>query len=368
MLRGVNPLWRAQNHDVQTLRLPPDMTITPLVPLPRAERPSISVVVPAYNEADSLHAQLALLTAALARLTDRWEVVVVDDGSRDATPIVLRPWLARGGVRALRLSRNFGKEAALTAGIDHAEGEVVVLMDADGQHPVQLLGDMLSLWREGADTVCAVRQSRDDESWLKRIGTRLFYRLTNAGSPIPIPEGAGDFRLMDRRVVDALKALPERNRFMKGLYAWVGFDTRFLPYTPTPRRAGRSTFSLRRLGRLAFTGLTAFSNFPLRVWSGIGALIALMALVYGAWIVVEHWIDGHPIPGWPTLVTGLMFFSGVQLLSIGILGEYIGRVFDEVKQRPIYVVAGAAGQGRLQARRAEPVVLPEKERTTVVAA
>jgi len=334
------------------------MATTPTSAIPvcanRPDRPAMSVVVPAFNEAASLHQFLVALTAALARLTERWEVIVVDDGSTDATAQVLQPWLQQAGVRALRLSRNFGKEAALTAGLDHAEGDVVVLMDADGQHPVQMLAPMLEAWREGADMVGTVRQSREDESLLKRAGTRLFYRLTNAGSPVPIPEGAGDFRLMDRRVVEALQALPERNRFMKGLYAWVGFETRFLPYTPTPRSAGRSRFSLRRLLRLAFTGLTAFSNFPLRVWSGLGALIALLALAYGAWIVVEHWIDGHPIPGWPTLVTGLMFFSGVQLLSIGILGEYIGRVFDEVKQRPIYLVAAAAGRGRLGARQREP--------------
>jgi glycosyltransferase involved in cell wall biosynthesis len=232
-------------------------------------------------------------------------------------------------------------------------------MDADGQHPVQLLDEMLALWREGADMVCAVRQSRADEPWLKRVGTKMFYRLTNAGSPIPIPEGAGDFRLMDRSVVEALRSLPERNRFMKGLYAWVGFDTRFVTYMPTPRHSGRSSFSLGRLARLAFTGLTAFSNFPLRVWSGVGAVIALLAMGYGAWIVVDHFIEGNPVPGWPTLVTGLMFFSGVQLLSIGILGEYIGRVFDEVKQRPIYLVASSAGRGRLQARRDDPFVQPE---------
>jgi glycosyltransferase involved in cell wall biosynthesis len=306
-------------------------------------------VVPAYNEAANLHRVLTSLTATLAGLSERWEVIVVDDGSVDETRHVIRPWLSQPGVRCLRLSRNFGKEAALSAGLDHAEGEVVVMMDADGQHPVELLAPMISAWRDGADMVCAQRQARDEESWLKRTGTRWFYRLANVGSPVRIPEGAGDFRLLDRRVVDALTALPERNRFMKGLYAWVGFETRFLPYTPTPRQSGRSRFSLRRLARLALTGVTAFSNFPLRVWSGVGAVIALLALAYGVWIVVEHVIEGHPVPGWPTLVAGLMFFSGVQLLSIGILGEYIGRVFDEVKQRPIYLIGAEAGRGRIAA-------------------
>jgi len=315
----------------------------------RSERPAISIVVPAYNEAGNLDATLTALTTALEELSERWEVIVVDDGSIDATRHVIEPWLAQPGVRCLRLSRNFGKEAALSAGLDHAGGDVVVMMDADGQHPVTLLAPMLAAWRDGADMVCAQRQSRNEESWLKRAGTRWFYRLANLGSPVPIPEGAGDFRLLDRRVVNALTALPERNRFMKGLYAWVGFETCFLPYTPTPRQAGRSSFSLRRLARLALTGVTAFSNFPLRVWSGVGAVIALLALAYGVWIVVEHLIEGHPIPGWPTLVAGLMFFSGVQLLSIGILGEYIGRVFDEVKQRPIYLIGAEAGRGRIAA-------------------
>ena len=317
---------------------------------PRPARPAISVVMPAFNEAGSLPGVVDELREALRALTERWEVIVVDDGSRDDTAAVAAACARQPGVRVVRLSRNFGKEAALTAGLDRALGEVVVLMDADGQHPVSLLGEMLQAWRDGADMVSAVRASRADEPLGKRLGTRLFYRMVNAGSPVSIPEDAGDFRLMDRRVVDALRALPERNRFMKGLYAWVGFDARTIHYTPARRRAGRSSFSLRRLARLAFTGITAFSNFPLRLWSGIGALIALGALLYGAWIVVEHFVHGHPVPGWPTLVAGLMFFSGVQLLSIGILGEYIGRIFDEVKQRPIYLVASEQGESMIVPR------------------
>ncbi len=325
---------------------------------PAPPQPFLSIVVPAFNEAGNLPALLTALGEALPPLVGRWEVIVVDDGSRDATPAAMHDWLATPGVRYLRLSRNFGKEAALTAGIDRAGGDAVVLMDADGQHPVAMIATMLEAWHGGAEVVCAVRQTRGDESLVKRLGTRLFYRLANAGSPVPIPEGAGDFRLMDRRVVEALKSLPERNRFMKGLYAWVGFETRLIPYLPATRRAGRSTFSLRRLARLALTGITAFSNFPLRVWSGVGALIACSALAYGVWIVLEHMIEGHPIPGWPTLVAGLMFFSGVQLLSIGILGEYIGRIFDEVKQRPIYLVSLEAGAATQAA--AQPARLPQR--------
>ena len=306
-------------------------------------RPFISCVVPAFNEAANLMPLLIRLTSQLAVLSERWEVLVIDDGSRDATPVVIAPWLTRPGVRYVRLSRNFGKEAALTAGIERAAGEVVVLMDADLQHPVSLLPAMLEAWMKGAKMVCAARASRTDESLAKRLGTRIFYSLVNRDPSMHIPVDAGDFRLMDRVVVDALKLLPERNRFMKGLYAWVGFKTVVIPYTPDPRLSGKSAFSLRKLAKLAFTGVTAFSNAPLRLWSGVGAVVAALALAYGVWIVVEYFLFGVRVPGWATLVAGTMFLSGVQLLSIGILGEYIGRIFDEVKQRPIYLVSAEGG-------------------------
>lgn len=305
--------------------------------------------MPAYNEAENLPALLTQLLPQLAALTERFEVVIVDDGSTDATAAAVAPWVQQGGVRYLRLSRNFGKEHALTAGIDHARGEVVVLMDADLQHPVEIVARMLEAWQQGADMVCAARASRADESWTKRLGTALFYWIVNRkGSKVQIPVDAGDFRLMDRRVVDALKSLPERNRFMKGLYAWVGFRTEIIDYVPAERQAGHSSFSLRSLVHLALTGVTAFSNVPLRLWSGAGALIAVGAIGFGIVIVIEHFVRGHDVPGWATLVTSLMFFSGVQLLSIGILGEYVGRIFDEVKQRPIYLVASEQGTGLAQ--------------------
>jgi glycosyltransferase involved in cell wall biosynthesis len=305
--------------------------------------------MPAYNEAENLPVVVPDTLARLRELTDRWELIVVDDGSRDGTPAAMAAFLQEPGVRYVRLSRNFGKEAALTAGIDQARGEVVLLMDADGQHPSTLLPQMLQAWHQGADMVCAARASRADESWAKRAGTALFYWLVNNGSRAPIPVDAGDFRLMDRRVVEALKALPERNRFMKGLYAWVGFQTVIVPYEPLARVTGQSTFSLGSLARLAFTGVTAFTNFPLRVVSTLGVLVALGAMAFAGWIVIEHYVYGHDVPGWATLVTGMMFFSGAQLLSIGILGEYVGRIFDEVKQRPVYLVADVAGRGALEA-------------------
>ena len=312
---------------------------------PRNPRPVISCVVPAFNEADNLGPLLTDLSAQLAHLSERSEIIVVDDGSQDATPAAMAPWIARPGVRYVRLSRNFGKEAALTAGLDRAVGEVVLLIDADRQHPVTLVPRMLAAWHQGADMVCAARASRADESFAKRIGAALFYRLVNHNAAVQIPVDAGDFRLLDRRVVDALKSLPERNRFMKGLYAWVGFNTVIVPYIPQERSSGVSKFSMRRLARLAFTGVTAFTNAPLRWWSAVGTLIALAALAFGGWIVIEHFIYGVEVPGYATVVAGVMFLSGVQLLSIGILGEYVGRIFDEVKQRPVYVVGAEAGQG-----------------------
>ena len=307
--------------------------------------PRISCVVPAFNEAGNLDALLRALSAELDALRLAWEIVIVDDGSADATPAALRPWLALPGIRCLQLSRNFGKEAALTAGLEEARGDVVVLMDADLQHPPALIPRMLEAWREGAQMVCMARASRADESALKRLGTRLFYGLVNRSDRVQLPADSGDFRLLDRCVVDALRALPERNRFMKGLYAWVGFRNVVLPYAPPPRHTGRSSFSTRRLAALAVTGITAFTNAPLRWWSALGVLLALPAFAFGLFIVVEHFLTGHDVPGWATLVTGLMFSSGLQLLSIGILGEYIGRIFDEVKQRPLYIVGHREGGG-----------------------
>jgi glycosyltransferase involved in cell wall biosynthesis len=219
----------------------------------------------------------------------------------------------------------------------------VFTLDADLQHPVEFLPQMLQVWREGADMVYAVRRDRSDEPFVKRIGTRMFYALMKMGSSIEIPPNAGDFRLLDRCVVEALSSLPERTRFMKGLYAWVGFHARAIDFDPPARASGRSGFGIRALLSLAASGLTAFSNLPLRLGSALGAFLALIAIGYGVWVVIEHFVTGHDVPGWATIVAGLMFFSGVQLLTIGILGEYLGRVYDEVKRRPRYLVARRLG-------------------------
>jgi glycosyltransferase involved in cell wall biosynthesis len=309
----------------------------------RDSSPSISCILPAFNEGETLPSLLTELSDELRRHFQRWEIIVVNDGSSDDTEIQVAPWLRGRNVRYVSLSRNFGKEAALTAGLDRARGDLVLLMDADLQHPPALVPDMLRAWREGADMVYTVRATRDDESWLKKLGTRIFYRVVNVGSAVPIPANAGDFRLIDRAVVDALKSLPERNRFMKGLYAWVGFRSVGVAYEPNERHAGESSFSMRGLSRLAITGVTAFTNAPLRLWSAVGATIAVGAILGGLWFIIEHYTFGADVPGWATLAVSMMFFSGVQLLSIGILGEYVGRIFDEVKQRPVYLVRHDSG-------------------------
>lgn len=318
---------------------PPRDQATPSAALPR-EPLRLSCVVPVRNEADNLARFIPALLERARALTDEVEIIIVNDGSRDATHDIVTQLLAQGlPLRYLALSRNFGKEAALTAGIDHARGNAVLLVDADFQHPLELIEQMHALWLAGCDMVYGVIADRAMESKPKRVGTRLFYRLMNMGSQVKVPPNAGDFRWMDRRVVQALRCLPERHRFMKGLYAWVGFRTAALPFVPPRRSAGASKFSMRSLGSLALLGLTSFTTLPLRLSSVLGLVVALLALVYGGWIVLSTLLFGSPIAGWPTLAVAIMLFSGVQLLTIGILGEYVGRIYDEVKQRPSYLVA-----------------------------
>jgi glycosyltransferase involved in cell wall biosynthesis len=312
--------------------------------------PSISAVVPMFNEEENAAPFLRALADSLAALTHSFEIVVVNDGSRDGTREAALALGRACRLQYVELSRNFGKEAALTAGLEAARGDVVVILDADFQHPLACLAPMLERWREGFDMVYAVRESRRDESLAKRAGTALFYWLLERGSQVAIPAGAGDFRLMDRKVVAALLRLPERSRFMKGLYAWVGFRSIPFPYEAQPRAAGQSSFSFRRLASLAFAGLTAFSYLPLRAISGLGVIVSLGALGYGGWVAVEALLFGSNVPGYPTIVVSIMFFSGVQLLSLGVVGEYLARVFEEVKQRPGFVVADAADFSELPPR------------------
>jgi len=313
---------------------------------PRPADPTLSCVMPAFNEGATLPLVVPQVLATLHSLAAHVELIVVDDGSRDETPAAMRALLAaHPELVYLRLSRNFGKEAALSAGIDAARGDAVLLIDADGQHPLDLVPEMFRRWQAGADMAFAVRKTRDDQSRLQAGLTAVFYRLINWHSRVEIPAGAGDFRLMDRKVVDALKSLPERSRFMKGLYAWVGFETVRLEYEPLARHAGKSRFGFGRAFMLALTGMLAFSSVPLRVMTFLGLTLALAALGYAGWVVVEYFTFGIEVPGYATLVVGLMFFSGIQLLGLGIVAEYVGRIYDEVKQRPSYLVRERVGAG-----------------------
>jgi glycosyltransferase involved in cell wall biosynthesis len=342
-LAGAGPATRG--HDPTPQELPPSAAPEGGEPAPRRGPPTVSCVVPCRNEAENLARLLPLLGSTLAGCARAWEVILVDDGSTDGSPLLLARWAQRPGYRVLQLSRNFGKEAALSAGLQAAHGEVVVLMDADLQHSPALIPIFIEQWALGADVVYALRADRRDESAFKRMGTRWFYSLVNAADRFELPSGAGDFRLMDRPVVDALLSLPERNRFMKGLYAWVGFKAVAVPYLPEARAHGSSHYSPLQLIHLSLDGLTSFTTWPLRAVSTLGFVLALAAFMYGAYLTLFYFLYGHDVSGWTTIVVGLMLFSGIQLISLGVVGEYIGRVFEEVKARPLYIVKRSLGQG-----------------------
>ena len=324
--------------------------------------PHITVIVPAFNEAAAITSTVANIAHHLQQLSPNWDVVVIDDGSRDQTANVVRALPKELNTTLVRFSRNFGKEYAITAGLEHASGDIVICMDADGQHSSELLAQMLEKWHEGYDMVYAVRQDRAVESKFKRWGSKIFYGAMSLGGQINIPPDAGDFRLMDRQVVNALLSLPERNRFMKGIYAWVGYKSIGIPYFPLDRTHGESTFSKIKLAQLAWTGVTSFSVMPLRLASAVGAGLAFLSFIYGVWVVIDKMFFSESIPGWPTVVASMMFFAGVQLLFIGILGEYLARVYDEVKGRPSYIVAEVV---KPQSEKAAPKSRTAKMKTQV---
>lgn len=301
---------------------------------------SLSVVVAAFNEEATLPLLHPRLRAALAGLGLETRVIYVDDGSRDDTWAVLNDIAAADpSVRLLRLARNFGKEVALTAGLDQVDSDAAIVIDADGQDPPELIAAFVDKWRQGFDVVYGMRTRRDGESWLKRATAAAFYRVINRLSDTPIPADTGDFRLMSRRVLDALGQMRERQRFMKGLFAWVGFRQVALPYERAPRLAGMSKFNYWRLWNLALEGITGFSTVPLRVATYLGIGTALVAFVYGLWVIAKTLLWGDAVQGWPTMMAVILFLGGVQLIALGILGEYIGRLYVEVKQRPLYLVS-----------------------------
>jgi glycosyltransferase involved in cell wall biosynthesis len=310
----------------------------------RLPTPELSVVVPVFNESANIEPLCDRLVPILERVAASWEVVFVDDGSEDDTLSAIRARnAAEPRIGAVSFSRNFGKEVAIAAGLDHARGRAVVIMDADLQHPPEVIERFVARWREGYVMVYGQRTSRADESAVKRGFARLFYRLFDSFTHMHLPEGAGDFRLIDARGVEVLRGLSERSRFSKGLYAWIGFKTIGIPFVVEERRHGATKWSFRTLFRFAFDGITAFSTVPLRVWTYLGGLISVLAIAAAAYFAVRTLLFGVDVAGYPSLIVSITFLGGVQLMSLGIIGEYIGRIFAEVKRRPLYVVAERIG-------------------------
>lgn len=301
--------------------------------------PELSIVIPLFNEAPMLSELLARLENTLASMSNRSEVILVDDGSSDSTWLEITGYAPRNfNIRCIGLSRNFGKEAALTSGLHEICGQAVVILDADCQDPPELIPEMLQRWKRGAEVVNMQRRSRVGESWIKRKTSSLYYRLLGMLSEVPIPANVGDFRLLDRRVVDEINRLGERNRYMKGILAWPGFHQVTLEYDRQPRSAGTSKWNYWQLLSLAVSGITAFSNKPLRLASCMGTMVAFSAFAYGIWVLLRTLFYGDPVSGYPTMILVILFLGGIQLMTIGILGEYIGRIFTEVKNRPNYIV------------------------------
>lgn len=312
------------------------------------DRVELSIVVPMMNEGEMVDALFERLVPVLERAEPDYEILCVDDGSTDDTwQRLVAARAANPRIRAIALSRNFGKENALTAGLDFAGGRAVIPMDADLQDPPELIPEMLRLWREGNDVVLAHRAARDEEPMLKRATADAFYRLIGRFSPLEIPADVGDFRLMDERVVAALAMLPERSRFMKGVFAWLGFRKAVIEYERPARALGRGKQSWGRLWALALDGLVSFTAAPLKIWSYIGFLAALAAAVYATIIIVRTMIWGVDVPGYASLLVVTLFMNGIVLIGLGVMGEYMARIFIEVKRRPVYLIARHEGIGAL---------------------
>lgn len=302
----------------------------------------ISIVCPFYNEEKMVSLFFNEFLKTVGPISDEIEIICINDGSTDRT---LQKLIEQKNtapehvlIRIIDFSRNFGKEAALTAGIDHARGDAVIPIDTDLQDPPELISLMIEKWRQGYEVVLAKRSDRSSDTWLKRKTAEWFYRLHNSISSPPIPANVGDFRLMDRTAIEALKKLPERERFMKGLFNWVGFKTAEIEYVRSSRKAGETKFPLLKLWNFAIDGITSFSTVPLRVWSYLGFFISLLAFAYGTVIIVRTLIQGVDVPGYASLLVIMLFLGGLQLIGIGVLGEYLGRIYIETKNRPLYII------------------------------
>ena len=323
----------------------------------------LSVVVPCYNEEACLQATHERLSSALAGLPDvRYEIIYVDDGSGDATAAILRELHeADRHVNVVLLSRNFGHQVAVSAGIEHASGDAVVLIDADLQDPPEVIGEFVRYWRDGYEVAYGVRTEREGETAFKRYTAQMFYRLLNKLSDVPIPLDVGDFRLMDRKVVDGLRAMPERHRFIRGMVSWVGHRQKAVPYARARRHAGTSKYPVFKMMRFALDGMTSFSTVPLRLATWVGFLIAGVACVGIAYALIARLFTKDWVSGWAGLFISVLFLGGVQLIFLGVIGEYVGRIYSESKRRPLYLVADHLrhdAQWRDSARRPRAVDMP----------
>ena len=299
----------------------------------------ISIIVPCYNEEQGLEILFERLLRILDRLSLSYEVICVDDGSRDQTLEYLIDYHNRyPEIKVISLSRNFGKDIALTAGLENAQGKAIIPIDADLQDPPELIEQLVAKWREGYDVVSGKRRSRQGESWVKKTTANAFYRIISRISSVPIPRDTGDFRLLDRRVVEAIKTMPERTRFMKGLFAWVGFKQTYVLYDRPNRIQGTTKWNYWKLWNFALDGITSFSLVPLKVWSYLGVVLSLLAFTYGSFLIIRTIILGIDVPGYASLMVTILFVGGVQLITLGILGEYLGRIYEETKQRPLYLI------------------------------
>lgn len=325
-------------------------------PKPKTDqRPALSLVVPMLNEAEMVPILVTRLTDVMASIGEPYEIIFVNDGSTDDTAALLdAAHEAEPRLKILHLSRNFGKEIALTAGFDHALGDAVIAIDADLQDPPELIAEFVRHWRDGYDVVYGQREDRSTDTLVKRSTAAAFYRVFGRLSRVDMPPNAGDFRLIDRKVADALRSLRERNRFMKGLFAWVGYRQKAIPYTRPPRAAGQTKFNYWRLWNFALDGITSQSTVPLRVAGYLGFLVALFAVVYGSFLVLRTLVDGVDVPGYASTIVAVLFLGGVQLMVLGVIGEYLARVFEETKQRPLYLVGASKGFGELPADASAP--------------
>ncbi len=299
----------------------------------------ISLVVPVFNEEDAILLFYKAVKEYLPLAQHAIEIVFINDGSTDKTPEIAKALaIADPLVTLVNFSRNFGKESALFAGLEYATGDAVIPIDVDLQDPIEVIPQLIVKWQTGVDIVLAKRSDRNSDSYLKRRTAEMFYKVINKISETKIEENAGDFRLMSRQVVEAIKQLPERKLFMKGVFGWVGFKTEIVEYVRVERVAGLSKFNGWKLWNLALEGITSFSTFPLRVWTYVGIGVAIFAFFYAMWMVIDKLVWGNPVPGYPSLMTAILFLGGVQLIGIGVLGEYVGRIYTESKNRPRYIV------------------------------